>query len=45
MENNLKEIENYFELTEGSSYNRRFELPGIDCATQAVVAMAPGGAV
>ena len=30
MENDLKEIENYFELTGGSSY-RGFELPGVDC--------------
>ena len=30
MENDLKGNENYFELTEGSSY-RGFELPGIDC--------------
>ena len=30
MENDLKGIENYFELTGGSSY-RGFELPGVDC--------------
>ena len=30
MGNNLKGIENYFELTGGSSY-RGFELPGVDC--------------
>ena len=30
MENDLKGIENYFELTEGSSY-REFELPRFDC--------------
>ena len=29
MGNNLKGIENYFELTGGSSY-RGFELPGVD---------------
>ena len=30
MENDLKGIENYFELTGGSTY-RGFELPGVDC--------------
>ena len=30
MENDLKGIENYFELTGSSSY-RGFELPGVDC--------------
>ena len=30
MENDLKGIENYFELT-GSSCYRGFELPGVDC--------------
>ena len=30
MENDLKGIENYFELTGGSSY-REFELPRFDC--------------
>ena len=30
MENDLKGIENYFELTGGSSY-RGFELLGVDC--------------
>ena len=30
MENDLKGIENYFELTGGSSY-RGFELPRVDC--------------
>ena len=30
MENDLKGIENYFELTGGSSY-RGFELPEVDC--------------
>ena len=30
MENDLKGIENYFELTGGSS-SRGFELPGVDC--------------
>ena len=30
MENDLKGIENYFELMGGSS-NRGFELPGFDC--------------
>ena len=29
MKNDLKETENYFELTGGSSY-RGFELPGVD---------------
>ena len=33
MENDLKRIENNFELTEGSSY-RGFELPGVDCNWQ-----------
>ena len=31
MENDLKGTENYFELTESSSY-RGFELPGVDCS-------------
>ena len=30
MENDLRGIENYFELMGGSSY-RGFELPGVDC--------------
>ena len=30
MENDLRGIENYFELMEGSSY-RGFELLGVDC--------------
>ena len=30
MENDLKGIENYFELTGGSSY-RGFQLAGVDC--------------
>ena len=30
MENDLKGIENYFELMGGLSY-RGFELPGVDC--------------
>jgi len=32
MENDLKGIENYFELKGSSSY-RGFELPGVDCTT------------
>ena len=36
MENDLKGIENYFELTGGSSY-RGFELPGVDCTGKHVV--------
>ena len=31
MENDLRGIENYFELTGGSSY-RGFQLPGVDCS-------------
>ena len=36
MENDLKGIENYFELTGGSSY-RGFELPGVDCTSKHAV--------
>ena len=36
MGNVLREIENYFELTGGSSY-RGFELPGIDCTSKSKI--------
>ena len=31
MENDLKGIENYFELMPGGSSYREFKLPGVDC--------------